>query len=397
MIPLRSVVITSIFISFYSATCSQTTINDSIFHQGDYRYYTTYTPSGFNVSVELPVVFVLHGGGGDMSGAMAFDFQNIADTANFIIVFPQGKKAPGPGYGWADGRGSPMDTMGINDVDFFDVLIDTLKTGYNINLSRVYFTGMSNGGFMTQRLACELTDHIAAVSSVASTIDTSIVSSCLPSKAIPVMLISGTLDPIVPYAGGDMGSNHGYIISADSIVNYWRGINNCTTQIDSFAFPNVNASDSSNVISYTNEVCDCNTQVKFLKVIGGGHTWPGYPQPFLEWYLGKVNKDIDAEVEIWRFFREFTNTCFSTSVFDSEAENNTVLIYPNPTNKNIHIKNIPRGSWVKLADITGKELYSEQKLADFIITVDLEKYTPGIYILTVSDLDKKLRYKIVKQ
>ena len=129
----------------------QQTINDSIIHDNLYRSYITYIPAIYNASQPTPLVFNFHGKTGNSTIAMwRADFRSIADTANFIIVHPQGLLNNSGETHWNVGQ---IGTS-INDIDFISSLIDSLSLEYNIDSDRVYSTGMSNGAFMSYRLAC---------------------------------------------------------------------------------------------------------------------------------------------------------------------------------------------------------------------------------------------------
>ncbi|MBS1527753.1 MAG: prolyl oligopeptidase family serine peptidase, partial [Bacteroidetes bacterium] len=171
------------------------------------REFVTYLPVAMNAGDKLPVIILLHGRLGTASGQMRFaDFRPIADREKIIIVCPQGIDRS-----WNDGRDTPAHKKGINDVKFIDELISYIIKTYNADERRVYATGMSNGGFMTSRLACELSNRIAAIAVVAASMDKDMVSY-KPIKAMPVMYIQGTDDPLVPFAGGEMkGSAKGMI------------------------------------------------------------------------------------------------------------------------------------------------------------------------------------------
>jgi polyhydroxybutyrate depolymerase len=147
---------------------------------------------------KLPVIISLHGRLGTAAGQMHFaDFRPVADREKVIIVCPQGI-----GRSWNDGRGTPAHDQGINDVKFIDQLITYLVLTCNADSARVYITGMSNGGFMSSRLACELRGRIAAIAVVGASMD--LQGDYQPLGPLPVMYIQGTKDPLVPYQGGAM-------------------------------------------------------------------------------------------------------------------------------------------------------------------------------------------------
>ena len=132
-----------------------------------------------NRPTAMPLLLVLHGSGGTGVGTITLTHMNdLADKENFIAVYPDGLNK-----GWADGRGaSDSDQQGVDDVAFLGQLITTLQAQYAINPHRIYVAGMSNGGFMTQRLGCELANKIAAIVPVVATLSTNQAATCAPSR-----------------------------------------------------------------------------------------------------------------------------------------------------------------------------------------------------------------------
>ena len=134
---------------------------DSLFHDNVYRTYITYVPAIYNSSNAVPLIFNLHGRGGNSLIAMYHaDFRDIADTANFIIVHPKGLPNSNGDSHWNYGNSTG------DDIGFINALYDKLIIDYNINFNKVYSVGMSNGGAMSYYLACDMSDKIAAIASV---------------------------------------------------------------------------------------------------------------------------------------------------------------------------------------------------------------------------------------
>ena len=144
-------------------------------------------------------MLAFHGGGGTAAGmARISGLDAVADQHDFVVVYPQGV-----GNSWAGGKGdTPADRAGVDDVGFTAALIDHLADQDGIDTRRVFATGLSSGGFMTQRLGCQLADRIAGIAPVAATLIGTIAQTCTPSRPMPVLEIQGTADPLVPYAGG---------------------------------------------------------------------------------------------------------------------------------------------------------------------------------------------------
>ena len=152
-----------IFFCLCSITIAQETLKESIVHDDLVRDYIVHIPSSYDNKVPIPLVLCFHGYGGTASGISYSNFNDVSDTANFIVVYPQGTLLKRKSH-WNVG-GWTLDSK-IDDVGFISSLLDSLSERYNINQSRIYSTGMSNGGYMSFLLACQLSDRIAAIASV---------------------------------------------------------------------------------------------------------------------------------------------------------------------------------------------------------------------------------------
>jgi polyhydroxybutyrate depolymerase len=271
--------------------------NESIKVNGLKREFITYLPEGLGKTDKSPVIISLHGRLGTAIRQMKFaDFKPVADRDKVIIVCPQGVDRS-----WNDGRGTPANSKGINDVKFIDQLITYVINIYNADPGRIYVTGMSNGGFMTSRLACELNNRIAAVAVVAASMDEDM--GYQPNKPMPAMYIQGTKDPLVPFAGGVMKKGAGgSIYGHEEVLKRWAALDHCNSKPVITDLP-IAVNDGTSVIKeeYTNS--------KGLKVVGftivdGGHTWPGGTQYLPKFMVGPVTRNLDACDEIWKFFKE---------------------------------------------------------------------------------------------
>lgn len=249
----------------------------------------------------LPLVLVLHGGGGDGHGMRRLTGMDaLAERAGFVVVYPDGYRKS-----WADGRGTTAaEQAGVDDVAFLRALIQHLVRQYGVDPKRVYAAGISNGGLMVGRLACELSDRIAAFAVVAATFPESLTLGCHPPRPVPILFIHGTLDPILPASGGvpRFGAG-GRLLSAEGAVEFWRGRDACTR-------PPVEARLIDPVPDGTQTllrgwVCAQGSRVLFYRVEGGGHTWPGGWQYLPQALVGRTSRDFNASEVIWDFFRSF--------------------------------------------------------------------------------------------
>lgn len=384
-----------LFCALVLAACGQTNRSSSIEYQGRERMYITHLPPGYDGSAALPVVFVLHGGGGSASNTINFTEMNlVADTANFIAVFPQGGAQQNNGYSWADGRGTVADQMGIDDVGFIRRLSDSLQVELNIDTNRIYATGISNGGFMSQRLACELDDRLAAVASVTATLDTAVFNRCNPETPIGVMLLNGTADPLVPYDGGDMPASPGTIVHTDSLIHFWARQNDCSTAGDSINFPNIVTRDASTVTGFPFAACACDVRVLLYRIYGGGHTWPGVERPLYELIAGETNEDIHGSVEIWRFFREQTLDCTTTSAAEAKPMRENVRAYPNPGGDQLRVVGIKPPFALRMLDATGRTFLQQQVLDP--ININTSALGRGVYFIHILKEGKQTTLKWMK-
>ncbi|MCH7733494.1 MAG: T9SS type A sorting domain-containing protein [Candidatus Marinimicrobia bacterium] len=187
----------------------------------------------------------------------------------------------------------------VNDVGFISALIDTLKVHYDIDLSRVYCCGYSLGGEMTYRLAIELGYRFAAVASVTGLIND--VSGNLgdPIRPIPILHIHGTADTYETWNGDSKN-----LWTVPETIDFWLEKNDCALPADTVSLPDLDPTDGCTVekISYNN--CSENSSFIFYKIQGGGHHWP---DAAFNWGGGNLNRDINANVEIWNFFQNYQN------------------------------------------------------------------------------------------
>ena len=289
-------------------TLGQQTINASINHGGITRDYILYVPNSYVTGNQVPLVFNFHGYTSNATQQMWYgDFRAIADTAGFIIVHPEGTLDNSGVTHWNVGWGGST----VNDINFTSTLIDSIASEYSINLDRVYSTGMSNGGFMSYQLACELSDRIAAIASVTGSMNPGWFNSCNPSHPMPVMEIHGTADPTVLYT------------TVPNIIDFWRGINNCNNTPVLTNMPDINIIDGCTAEHQIWENGSNGVAVEHYKIIDGEHSWPGAPFP-----NGITNQDINAAEKIWEFFNKYdiNGLILPTNIKNITAEKSAKLI-----------------------------------------------------------------------
>jgi len=291
---MKSLTFLSLVMLLMSVGVSAQQKSESIIVDHTRREFITYLPDG--LGDKAPVIISLHGRLGKDVRQMAFaDFRPLADRDKFIIVCPQGIERS-----WNDGRGTPANSRDINDVKFIDELITYVINTYHADPTRIYVTGMSNGGFMSSRLACELNKRIAAVAVVAASMDQDM--GYQTTQPMPVMYIQGTKDPLVPFTGGKMKGAGGVIYSHEDMLKKWAAIDHCGSKPVVTNLPMI-VNDGTRVVKeeYTNSN---GWKVIGFTIVGGGHTWPGGTQYLPKFMIGPLSKNLNACDEIWKFFKE---------------------------------------------------------------------------------------------
>jgi polyhydroxybutyrate depolymerase len=268
--------------------------------QGIERSYHVHSPN-LRDQEAVPLVLMLHGGGG--SGVLAATqtrFSDEADREGFIVAYPDGTDRYRPmrnllgkaGFlTWNAGGccGYAM-SQSINDVGFLRAVIGEIERDYRIDPRRVYVAGISNGGMMAYRLACEASDIIAAVGVVSGVLVT---QPCVPSVPVSVIDIHGTHDEYVPLNGG-VGRKSlvdtPYPPIRDSI-SFWAGIDQCVKS---------QAHAKNGVLIRNYEQCRGDTAVTYIVIEGGGHAWPGGER--MSPLLDAPSTAVTATAVVWQFF-----------------------------------------------------------------------------------------------
>ena len=252
---------------------------------------------------EAPLVLVLHARFGDGPGmAEHTGFNAIADREGFLVAYPDGIDGEWNYIRGVTGYPNPLD-----DVAFLTTLVDTIAAGYPVDRTRVYVAGFSNGGFMTQRIACEAPGPFAAFASVAASGFGGMLAVCIEPETAPapMLLIHGTADDNVPWEGNGVtrGEVTVYVTyPVPETLAYWAEFNGCQPNAETENVPQSGRSPGTSV-RFLRVDCPANASVVLAIVEGGGHNWPG---PDQEPYPGSglINHDIDAAEEIWSFFAD---------------------------------------------------------------------------------------------
>jgi polyhydroxybutyrate depolymerase len=292
-LPVTLVLLTVATVSILNRT------NGAFVSSGQKREYLLYVPPGYDAAKPTPLVISLHGAATwpaqqrNLSG-----WNRLADEHGFIVVYPSGTDHPRI---WHAERGPGLE----RDVRFISELIDRLEASYNIDRTRIYADGFSNGGGMAFVLSCTLSDRIAAVGMVAAA-QLLPFDWCTDRRPVPMIAFHGTADKMAPYDGGFATSRFaptkfapGPPYAFPSVPGWaesWAKRNQCEPEP-------TNATVAADVTRREYTHCAGDAAVVLYTVQGGGHQWPG-GKPMPRWMVGPASRSIDATSAIWTFFSE---------------------------------------------------------------------------------------------
>lgn len=316
------------------------------------REYYLHLPTDYsNNTAALPLVIGLHGANqqayeGLNSFANMTGLDAKADTEQFVVVYPVGigsdiLQVPT----WNAGKCClPASTSRMPDAAFISALIDELISKYRIDRRRVYTMGFSNGGMMSLRLACELSDKIAAVVSHSGPYMYD--GTCTPKRPVPLLYVHGQQDSVVPYYGGVGRLSTSFsFTSADSTLKIWRGVIGCNEQPEVIL-------EKPNASGTRWASCNGGSQLQHYTASDGIHWWIGAP-------VGMTSKAFVTTDIAWNFVRTYSLPPTTTDVIEPLSEGYTAQISPNPAadKVNIHLQ-LPAQQYVilSLQDILGRRV-----------------------------------------
>jgi polyhydroxybutyrate depolymerase len=286
------------------------------------RPYELYLPSNYGDLAVVPLIVSIHGGGGNSRAQRRLScpggelqdpgcMSSIADREGFAVAFPNGTGARifhnlrtwnagggRDGYQCVSGKAC---IDGIDDVAYFKALLDDIGSTFQIDVSAVYVTGMSNGAAMAHRLACELPERIAGIAPVAGANQYATVAPCTASMA--VMQIHGDADRCWTYVGGEIScldGNPGAKTSVTETMSDWARRSECEGAPVVEQIPDTHADGTSTTV---HRYQGCKKPVTLFLIQNGGHTWPGGHQYFRERRIGKMSRDFSASEAIVKFFK----------------------------------------------------------------------------------------------
>ncbi len=373
----NSILILSVIILSANLIIAQQTLEKTLVHDSNTREYTVYIPAGYDGTVKMPLIFSFHGGSGVIADQIDIaDMRPIADTAGFILVYPQAWPDPNDGGSTNWNHKTPTDH---DDIYFVEAMIESLAVEFEVDEDRVYGCGYSNGGEFSFELACRLNDRIAAVASVARSMYIDTYNNCVPEHPTAILTIHGTEDDYdgIIYAGVT------YYLSLDTINSYWADYNNTDATPTVVQMPDINSGDGSTVEHHSYDNGDGDVSVWHYKVISGGHDWPG----------SFGNMDIDATLEIWNFVSKYdvNGLIGSTALNDGK---------PDATNKIAVSLKLKTGSITVKTDLSGNHNYEifsliGKKVSAGVVSsnkkhIDISGLSPNIYFLRIRDQVMKM-------
>ncbi len=360
-------------------SASAQSLSKTLEYAGETRSYKIYIPASYDSLQPVPLVMALHGLGDNAGNFQGIGFNQVADTANILVVYPNALPDPLLGSsGWNTGM-HPLNN--IDDVGFLNALLDTILEQYSIDTNRIYSTGFSLGGFMSYRIACELGDRLAAVASVSGSLPAPSAANCAHAGVMPTLHIHGTSDQTIPYTFGIL-----YVVvtnlGADSTSHYWVNHNSCSSPAIHDSLPDTK-NDGYTVEKYSYNSCSDSSEVVLFKVNGMAHTWP------------TSSNDISATKEIWNFFSRHHKVPADTTNTGLTEITPGFIITPNPASENVFIKSgFSEKIKVVLTDLTGKEIYRDES-SNSSFNLNLIFLKEGIYLLMLTNEKTVVSKKLV--
>ena len=329
---------------------------DTIFDQGVNRTFILHLPENYNPNNQYPIVLNLHGLGSTAFEQLLYsEFNTVADENGFIVVY-------------ADAINNSWDLFGNTDVTFLSNLVDTIRSRYSTN-DCLFSMGMSQGGFLSYKLACELDHALTAIAVVTGNMLTFWQDNCSAPDALPVMHFHGTADNVVAY-NGSFG-----VSPVEETAQWWADHNQCEMKPEITSLPDIDPNDGSTAERIQYSDCTDEKDVVLYKINNGGHTWPGaihIPS------FGNTNQDIHASSLIGDFF---SNHCaLSTGI--NHVVVSQLHIYPNPASDIVYLHSENESTTIQLSDFTGRVVFIKN-ISKGINTIDCNGFPNGTYVLSL--------------
>ena len=279
--------------TYLDPTPGTASFSETISYQGLARSYIVVRPDP--VITDAPALILMHAHGiTPQTMANLARAGRLAHDYGVWVYLPQGENGK-----WNE---DPSSSSTIDDVGFISKMLDDAISRDKIDSKRVYAAGYSAGGFMAERLACQLSNRIVGFVAVAATLRNSMATAaqCAPTHAMPVAFMDGTSDLVVPYKGEPS------VQSAAAATAFWAVKNSCAaTQTSTVTLPQ-QAKDGTTVALTRFTQCPAAAATALYTINGGGHTWPDSPYSVYTAYLGKTTQNLDATVELWKFLMPYS-------------------------------------------------------------------------------------------
>lgn len=300
-------------------------------HDGLSRKYIVHYPDKLDLA-PLPLIIALHGGGGNAQSAVDFfGINNLSDRNGFAVAYPEGTGWTLNDRNWGSWNAghccAPATETQVDDVGFIAKMLDRIVKDFSIDAQRIYAAGHSDGALMAYRLACDLSERIAAIATAGGHDG---YAQCQAKRAIPVYHMHGTADQCMPFEGGQCGGCTAEFLSkiglpleqktwdcspVSDYIDGWRDFNGCASQ-------SKRTYHRGKVTCRTFADCRDGAEVTLCTVKDMGHTWPGgnagiedcttFPNNSIcqSWraVMGEVNTDLMANTAMLEFFQKFRLT-----------------------------------------------------------------------------------------
>lgn len=286
-------------------------------HENLDRVFRFYIPR--QITDEATVVVLLHGGTQSMdklfrsNAGGTQEWKEIADEEGFLLLVPNGTNSDtgspeGDSQNWNDCRPQELGRTDVDDVGFINALLDWTVNRFadetfSVDIKQTFVSGASNGGMMAYRLATELPDRVAAAAAFIA--NRPVPTECPDSAPVPMMIVNGTEDRIMPYDGGSIINDRGEVISAEATRDYWISVNQANALNPKITqLTDRDPDDDSVIICEDYSASGSGAMVRFCTVKGGGHTMPSVEHGVI---LGRQNRDIEGARLAWEFFESVSN------------------------------------------------------------------------------------------
>ncbi len=354
---------------------AQSTVFETINVDGNSRGYRLRVPPGADSGPARPLILNLHGYANNAPYQETLSAMNpVADTAGFYVAYPNAEPGLFFQRQWRDNLADPDNP----DIRFLDQLIDHLAATRNVDPTKVFATGYSNGGGMCVALACALPDRIRGIAPVAAAIPEANAAACAPAQYRPLLQIHGTADFVISYGGGSLGPDLRPTARPVDFFRFWISRDGCPGPVFS-SVPDVVPSDGTTADRVDLGPCASGNRHRFYRINGGDHDIPGP--------TGN-NEDLYASAEIWRFFRAQGGAFAAPPALSRERAGADV--WPNPANAAATFRSGTDGPWrARLIDAAGRDAVVLQG-SGAQGKLDLSGLPDGLYTLAVNGRTTRL-------